>query len=50
MTAHKIKQWLDTKRAYGFIDCDVNFGVAEFDFIMEMAEELLKRIEEENND
>lgn len=37
------------KEISGYIDCDLGFGEDEFDFILEMAKELLKRLEKEND-
>lgn len=47
MHKEDIKEWLATTKKSGYIDCDNKFiDDGEFNFIVSMAEELLKRMEE----
>lgn len=42
MTKKDVQEWLDQAKDFGYIDC--GYGDGEYEFIFEMAEELLKRM------
>lgn len=44
MCKEDIEKWLKSTKNMGYIDCDDKFDDEEFNFIITMAEELLKRM------
>ena len=47
MTAETLKQWIHKTEHQGFIDCADDFREGEFEYVLEIAKELQKRLEKE---
>lgn len=48
MIEEEIEKWIENTKSAGYIDCSNCFDDEEFNFIIQMSEELLKRVRREN--